>query len=69
MTICKSPWLKAGSHNMTVVYTGTTPVFTVCQKVISVFYSLISEINRDGILLRWTGSCDCLPEQIMDPYL
>ena len=54
---------------MTVVYTGTTPVFTVCQKVISVFYSLISEINRDGILLRWTGSCDCLPEQIMDPYL
>ena len=38
--------------------TRTSPVFTVCQKVI--FYSLFlyfSKIKQDGILLSWTGPC------------
>ena len=37
---------------------GPSPVFTVCQKVISVYFKVyFSKIKRDGILLSWTGLC------------
>ena len=40
------------------VVTGTSPVSTVCHKVISLVYSLFQYIIGDGIL-SWTGPCGC----------